>query len=117
MNRREFMKLSAMAIAAPSFGKATTPDNTPTSNQPSKPPQQSSIFRVKPHIQLFSENTVEIVWITNVNATGYVTWSQDNWKTFTRAWNEEDGLLSANTNIHRALITDFNPKKPYEQNM
>jgi hypothetical protein len=66
-------------------------------------------FRVRPHLQLLDENRVAVVWMTSAKTTGYVTWSQDGWKTTHTAWCETDGLLDANSYQHKAVIVGFNP--------
>lgn len=73
-----------------------------------------SCFRVKPHAQILDGNMVAIVWMTTENATGYVTWSQDGWATSHTAWSETDGLLNANSKLHRAFIEGFDPRKRLE---
>jgi len=66
-------------------------------------------FRVLPHLQLLKENRVAVVWMTKTKATGYVTWSQDGWKTTHTAWRETDGLLDANFYVHKTVIDGFDP--------
>lgn len=68
-------------------------------------------FRVKPHLQLLDENSVAVVWMTGEKATGYVTWTQDNWNTTHTAWREKDGLLDANSYMHKAVINGFDPHR------
>ena len=105
MNRREFLKMSAMAVAAPAFGKVQKTADRKAA---------TSLFKITPHVQLLNEDAVAIVWVTHSKSTGYVTWSQDGWKTTERAWDEEDGLLSANSTLHRAFISGIDPSKPLE---
>ena len=105
MNRRDFLKMSALAVAAPAFGKVQKTADRKAA---------TSLFKITPHVQLLNEDAVAIVWTTHSDATGYVTWSQDGWKTSSRAWDEEDGLLSANCKLHRAFISGIDPSKPLE---
>lgn len=107
MNRREFLKMSALAVSAPAFGKSA-PQNMADGIE------EASLFKIRPHVQLLNEDAVAIVWVTHSKSTGYVTWSQDGWKTTERAWDEEDGLLSANSTLHRAFISGIDPLKPLE---
>lgn len=111
MDRREFLKLSAIAATVPAFGGAFAQSSAGSKGDSAS---VGSLFKVKPHVQLLAEGTVGIVWITHKPSTGYVTWSQDGWATSNRAWSEEDGLLSANTTIHRATVDGFDPAKPLE---
>ena len=101
MNRRDFIKMSALVAAAPVFGEVPSASG-------------KSLFKILPHIQLLNEDAVAVVWETFLDATGYVTWSQDGWRTSSHVWEEEDGLLSANRTMHRAFIGGMDPSKPLE---
>lgn len=111
MNRRDFLKLSTMAAAA---APVITALGAPAKKPDAKPqtPKGAALFKVKPYVQLFDEDKVCMSWMTAEKTTGYVTWSQDGWKTKNRAWDEKDGLLDANFLVHRATIEGFDPKKP-----
>jgi hypothetical protein len=73
-----------------------------------------SLFRVRPHLQLLTESSVAVVWMTMGKTTGYVTWSQDGWDTIYTAWQETDGLLDANALVHKAVIEGFDPHRRLE---
>lgn len=109
MNRREFLKLSTMAAAATPIVSAFGASKS----EATKPAAGSALFRVKPYVQLFDEDSVCITWMTSEKTTGYVTWNQDRFSSAgQRAWDETDGLLDANFFVHRATIVGIDPKKP-----
>ena len=115
MNRRDFLKMSSLAAVVPSFGLTAAQKGSDKSFSPASVTDNPvSCFRVKPYVQLLDENKVSVVWMTTEKATGYVTWSQDGWETSRRAWNECDGLLDANTLVHRAVIEGFDSRKRLE---
>lgn len=107
MNRRDFIKFSTLAAVTPALSASAQ-------EVPPDAKKAKSIFKIRPHVQLLNEDALAIVWVTHCNSTGYVTWSQDGWKTSSRAWDEEDGLLSANGTIHRASVFGIDPSKPFE---
>ena len=52
--------------------------------------------------------------MTTQPATGYVTWSQDGWKTERRSWMQCDGLRDSNSRVHRTLVAGFDPTRPIQ---
>ncbi|MBP5320368.1 MAG: metallophosphoesterase [Kiritimatiellae bacterium] len=108
MNRRTFIASSSMALLFPKVLKAA---ELAAPAEP-KPEGPGSVFCGRPYVQLMGADAIGIVWMTMGKATGYVTWSQDDGATWTRAWHGADGLLDANDAIHRAVVTGLNPAKP-----
>ena len=109
-NRRDFLRLSAVAAAMPALGvrggaisSAPTPSGT-----------AAVMFNVLPHVQLLGADSVGIVWMTAVKATGRVTWSQDNWTTEHAAVSGEDGLLDANSFTHKVVVNGVDLHKPLQ---
>ena len=112
MDRRDFLKMSALALAAPLLPGGALAQGGDGRKDASRSGGKS-VFSVLPHIQLLDgRGAVGVVWKTSAKATGYVTWSQDGWKTQARAWREEDGLLDANDFLHSAVIAGFDISKP-----
>ena len=106
MNRRDFLKMSA--VAAVGFGGATSSANAADAAKYGAHAlggAASVMFSVLPHIQLLGADSVGVVWMTAVKATGRVTWSQDGWRTEHVAVTEEDGLLDANSFMHKVVLT------------
>jgi hypothetical protein len=109
-NRRDFLRFSALAgLGGAPFG-ATAAGAASTS----LPNAAAVMFSVLPHVQLLGADSVGIAWMTAVKATGRVTWSQDNWRTEHIAVNGEDGLLDANSFIHKAILTGVDLHKPLQ---
>ena len=111
MDRREFLLGSFAAMAAGATAKARADEPA----APAVGTEQmigASVFEVRPYAQLLEEDEIGLCWLTSVPATGYVTWSQDGWKTERRSWLQRDGLRDSNTRVHRAVIAEFNPRLP-----
>ena len=128
-NRRDFLRLSAIAAAglggSPSLATGadatervppTLADATervpPAFKQPSG--TAAVMFSVLPYIQLLGADSVGIVWMTAVKATGRVTWSQDGWATEHAAVTEEDGLLDANSFMHKVVVKGVDLHRPLQ---
>ena len=109
-NRRDFLRLSAIAAATPAMGVlggAIAPAPMPSSTA-------AVMFNVLPHIQLLGADSVGIVWMTAVKATGRVTWSQDGWTTEHAVVSGVDGLLDANSFVHKAVLRGVDLHKPLQ---
>jgi len=113
MNRREFLTaglgtlaaLPAAAQDAVKFPSVLKPAGADAMRE------RGPLINARPYVQLLEENEVGVVWTTSRLATGYAEWKQEgtDWKL---CWLEEDGLRSANTLIHKAILSGFDPKKP-----
>ena len=115
-NRRDFLKASA--AAAVGFGGATSSANAADVAKYGAHGlggAASVMFSVLPHIQLLGTDSVGVVWMTAVKATGRVTWSQDGWQTVHTAVSGEDGLLDANSYMHKVVLAgvDLHKKLQY----
>lgn len=97
ISRRSFLQGSVALGAAASFAAEGNQD----------------VFRTKPYAAAFGPDAVGLSWLTTTMATGFVSWSQDGWRTVTRSWCDTDGLRDVGT-VHRALIRGFDPKKAIE---
>ena len=100
--------MSAVAAAMP----ASSACGGAISAAPAPEGAAAVMFRVLPHVQLLGADSVGVVWMTAVKATGRVTWSQDNWVTVHAAVSEEDGLLDANSFMHKAVAKGVDLHKP-----
>ena len=102
------MRLSAIAAAMPAIGaKGMTPAPEPSG-------AAAVMFSVLPHVQILGADTVGISWMTAMKATGRVTWSQDGWRTEHVAAYGRDGLLDANSLVHRAVLAGVDFRKPLQ---
>ena len=109
-NRRDFLRLSAVAAAMPAIGVC----GGTISAAPEPSGAAAVMFNVLPHVQLLGEDSVGIVWMTAVKATGRVTWSQDGWITEHAVVSGEDGLLDANSLVHKAVLNGVDLHKPLQ---
>ena len=110
-NRREFLRLSAVAAAAaPALGVR----GGAISAAPTPSAAAAVMFSALPHVQLLGGDSVGIAWMTAVRATGRVTWSQDGWATEHVAVHGEDGLLDANSFTHKAVLRGVDLRKPLQ---
>lgn len=114
-SRRSFLRFSAAAaagLAAPRFSAFAA--------DPAKYGFQgldgaaAAMFDTLPHVQLLGADSVGIAWMTAVKATGRVTWSQDGWRTERTAVHGEDGLLDANSFVHKAVLHGMDLRKPLQ---
>lgn len=113
MNRREFLTaglgtLAALPAAAQDLVKFPTVLKSSGADAMN---MEGPLIDRRPYVQLLEENEVGVVWTTRAPATGYAEWTQDG-STWTRCWMEEDGFLSANKTVHKAVLSGFDPKKP-----
>jgi hypothetical protein len=67
---------------------------------------------VKPHASLAGDGKLEIVWITRTPATGWVEWSQDDGKTWTRARTQKYGLYDVFERVHKTLLKGVDFSRP-----
>ena len=106
MNRREFLALAgAAAVTTMAKEGAAAAKAAAKADEP--------FFRARPHLQLLGEDRFGVVWMTSRPATGWIEWSQDDGKTWTKVWTEEDGLRDANGQMHRAIVEEgYDPRKP-----
>ena len=111
-NRRGFLQLSAVAAAG-----LGGPRLSAFAADPAKYGFQglsgaaAAMFDTLPHVQLLGADSVGVAWMTAVKATGRVTWSQDNWRTEHVSVYNEDGLLDANSFIHKTVLTGVDLRK------
>ncbi len=67
---------------------------------------------VKPHASLAGDGKLEIVWLTRKPATGWVEWSQDGGKTWTRTRTAKYGLYDVYERIHKTLLKGVDFSRP-----
>lgn len=106
MNRRDFISAASLLAVSPNLLAADA-----TEKSAAKP--KEPLIIQKPYAQLRGRDALGIVWMTRENATGFVEWTQDGGKIWTRSTTERDGLLVDNYDrIHKVVITGFDPTKP-----
>ena len=117
MNRREFLTTGLSAAATLPLGATVVPLDSKKFPSVLKATGSDAmrgrgpLISARPYVQLLEENEVGVVWTTSRLATGYAEWKQEgtDWQT---CWMENDGFLSANKLIHKAVLSGFDPKKP-----
>jgi acid phosphatase type 7 len=56
-----------------------------------------------PNVQALDNNKIAILWTTNKNSTEFVEYGTDK-EHLKRAFNSTDGLISANTKVHKVIL-------------
>lgn len=112
-SRRDFVKGALSALAAGGAVEGARAEQAKDVGK-APPPSGGGVFATQPYAQLIERDAVGLCWLTAQPATGYVTWSQDGWKTSRRVWMQCDGLRDSNSRTHRALVEGFDPTRPLQ---
>lgn len=67
---------------------------------------------VKPQASLAGDGKIEILWLTKTPATGWVEWSQDDGKTWTRTRTAKYGIYDVYERIHKTLLKGVDFTRP-----
>ena len=116
-DRREFLRLSVAAatgMGAVRFGANAAEASTAKYGFHGLTGAEPVMFETLPHVQLLGADAVGVAWMTAVRSTGRVTWSQDGWATEHAAVGGEDGLLDANSLVHKAVLRGVDLRKPLQ---
>ena len=120
MNRREFLKLSAMFAAGAPLGASAWEKPKPPFD-PSEGWQHEAwenayrpddFIYVKPTVTPVGDHEAAIIWKTREIATGWAEVSQDGGTTWKKVWSGEDGICDTLRTTHIALVEDYDPSKP-----
>lgn len=63
-----------------------------------------------PVVQIVDDNTLSVTWTTNSNSTGFVEYGPDE-KNLVRIYPSKDGIIDANTTLHKVNIPINNKSK------
>ena len=115
MNRREFLKIGALAAAgAPLGAKAwdkPMPFLDPSEDWMTQDWEDAYVWKdfifVKPSVQPIGDGQVALQWVTREMATSWAEVSQDGGRTWTRIWGERDGIRDVFTRRHLAVVENY----------
>lgn len=106
--RRKFLKQIGIGAAA----ITAAPALPSTQENRTKSPFE---FSTPPYLQHLTEDRVTIMILTSSNS--YTAVEYDDGKTKRTAHNSEDGLILANTTLHKICLTDLQPDTTYRYRM
>ena len=76
-------------------------------------PDDISDLKAGPYIQFSGENQITVRWITNVPATGWIEFGNQENDLSQKAESISDGLVDANQTIHEITLNDLLPGEMY----
>ena len=112
MNRREFLKGSALAVAAAGTGCATTKEesvhSTPT------PTAYTSLIASAPVLQNAAETSIGVSFAVSADASGWVEYSTSpDLKDAAKVFSGEHGLMTVDDKVALIRITGLKPATKY----
>lgn len=112
MNRREFLKGSALAVAAATAGCATAKEeavhSTPT------PTTYTSLLASAPVLQNAAETSIGVSFAVSADASGWVEYSTSpDLKGAVKAFSGEHGLMTVDDKVALIRITGLKPATKY----
>ena len=112
MNRREFLKGSALAVAAATTGCATTggePVHSTTTT-----PDYNSLIASAPVLQNAAETSVGVSFAVSADASGWVEYSTSpDLKGAVKAFSGEHGLMTVDDKVALVRLTGLKPATKY----
>ena len=112
MNRREFLKGSALAVAAAGTGCATTKEE-PVHSTPT-PSTYDSLIASAPVLQNAAETSIGVSFAVSADASGWVEYSASpDLKDAVRAYSGEHGLMTVDDKVALVRITGLKPATKY----
>ena len=114
MNRREFLKGSALAVAATTAGCATAKDEHVHSTPTPMPPAYASLISSAPVLQNAAETSIGVSFAVNADASGWVEYSTSpDLKDATKVFSGEHGLMTVDDRVALIRITGLRPATKY----
>jgi len=96
-------------------GTAAVPDIAVTGT-PRDPilagPAPAATIQAGPYLQNPGPSSMTVMWVTEPNAAGWIEYGRDG-TTPTTVLPVRDGLIEANTRVHRVRLTGLSPDTPY----
>ena len=112
MNRREFLKGSALAVAAASAGCATTKEDAVLSSP--SPSSFTSLIASAPALQNAAETSMGVAFAVNADASGWVDYSESpDLKDAVRVFSGAHGLMDVDNEIALVRLTGLRPATKY----
>jgi len=84
---------------------------TPRSPRAAGPAPEAALL-AGPYLQNPGPSSMTVMWVTGPNAAGWVEFGRDG-TTPTKVIPVRDGLIQANTRVHRVTLTDLEPDTSY----
>ena len=118
MNRREFLKGSALAVAAATSGcvMTTTKDDpaAPSTKHPAPGTAPQALIASAPVLQNAAETSVGVSFAVSADASGWVEYSTSpDLKDAMRAYSGEHGLMTVDDKVALIRVTDLRPATRY----
>ena len=110
LNRREFLKGSALAVAAATTGCATTKEE----NVHCSPSTFTSLLASAPVLQNAAETSIGVSFAVSADASGWVEYSTSpDLKGAERAYSGEHGLMTVDDKVALIRVTGLKPATKY----
>ena len=114
MNRREFLKGSALAVAAASTGCATTVERTENVQSTTTTSDCDSLIASAPVLQNAAETSIGVSFAVSADASGWVEYSTSpDLKGAVKAFSGEHGLMTVDDKVALVRITGLKPATKY----
>ena len=114
MNRREFLKGSALAVAAATTGCATTTEKAENVQSTTTTSDYDSLLASAPALQNAAETSMGVAFAVNADASGWVEYSESpDLKDAVRVFSGEHGLMDVDNEIALVRLTGLKPATKY----
>ena len=114
MNRREFLKGSALAVAAAGTGCATGTEKAENVQSTTTTSDYGSLLASAPVLQNAAETSIGVSFAVSADASGWVEYSTSpDLKDATKVFSGEHGLMSVDDKVALIRITDLKPATKY----
>ncbi|MBI9015806.1 MAG: metallophosphoesterase [Phycisphaerae bacterium] len=106
MQRREFIKLSTLAMGATlAFNEVLTAQDKPMEIE-------TGVLKIDPVLISPETDTMTVVWMTESASSGWVEYGIDG-KLDQKAFSSSDGLVDANKSLHSVILKNLKPGTKY----
>jgi phosphodiesterase/alkaline phosphatase D-like protein len=107
MERRDFLMLTTLGVAAGTLGATESPALLPATI-----PAADARIRTGPYLQDPAPDAMTVMWMTTVPGYGYIEYGPTE-SLGRKAEAYADGLVEANNVLHRVRLTDLKPATKY----
>ena len=114
LNRREFLKGSALAVAAATTGCATGSEKSENVQSATTTSDSNSLLASAPVLQNAAETSIGVSFAVSADASGWVEYSTSpDLKDATKVFSGEHGLMTVDDKVALVRITDLKPATKY----
>ena len=114
MNRREFLKGSALAVAAAGTGCATTTEKAENVQSTTTTSDSNSLLASAPVLQNAAETSIGVSFAVSADASGWVEYSTSpDLKDATKVFSGEHGLMTVDDKVALIRVTGLKPATKY----